>query len=116
MRVSPSAATGRTTAATSPSPISPEIDARLKSMSTVAASAILSREHSWADRYMTVRAFSEELCATLETEDYCIQSMPDVSPTRWHLAHTTWFFETFLLAKAAPNWAANDEYAFLFNS
>jgi ergothioneine biosynthesis protein EgtB len=78
--------------------------------------AAAPRERSWRDRYAAVRAFSEELCSTLETEDYCIQSMPDVSPTRWHLAHTTWFFETFLLAKAAPDWAANDEYAYLFNS
>jgi ergothioneine biosynthesis protein EgtB len=85
-------------------------------MSTVAQPAAATRDQTWSDRYATVRAFSEELCATLETEDYCIQSMPDVSPTRWHLAHTTWFFETFVLAKAAPDWAANDKYAFLFNS
>jgi ergothioneine biosynthesis protein EgtB len=85
-------------------------------MSSVIQSAATTRKETLADRYAIVRAFSEELCATLHTEDYCIQSMPDVSPTRWHLAHTTWFFETFLLAKAAPDWAANDKYAFLFNS
>jgi ergothioneine biosynthesis protein EgtB len=85
-------------------------------MSTLAAPVEAARHQTWAQRYAEVRAFSEELCETLETEDYCIQSMPDVSPTRWHLAHTTWFFETFLLAKAAPDWAANDKYGFLFNS
>jgi hypothetical protein len=45
-----------------------------------------------------VRAQTEALCAPLETEDYVVSSMPDVSPTKWHLAHTSWFFETFVLA------------------
>ena len=48
-------------------------------------------------RYKAVRAFTEQLCEPLEKEDYIVQSMPDVSPTRWHLAHTSWFFETFIL-------------------
>ena len=47
--------------------------------------------------YLQTRADTEQLCAPLETEDYCIQTMPDVSPAKWHLAHTSWFFETFLL-------------------
>lgn len=76
----------------------------------------------WADlplatRYQAVRQFTEWLCAPLEVEDYVVQSMPDVSPTRWHLAHTTWFFEMFVLLKALPRFRAyNDEYAHLFNS
>ena len=54
---------------------------------------------SLAERYQRIRSFSETLCETLEPEDCCIQSMPDASPIRWHLAHTTWFFETFVLAQ-----------------
>jgi hypothetical protein len=50
-----------------------------------------------AARYREVRAFSQDLCRPLQTEDYVIQSMPDTSPAKWHLAHTSWFFETFIL-------------------
>ena len=57
-------------------------------------------------RYQHVRCFTEALCQPLATEDYVIQSMPDVSPTKWHLAHTSWFFETFVLAAAAPDYSA----------
>lgn len=53
----------------------------------------------------------------METEDYVIQSMPDVSPTKWHLAHTTWFFETFILANNYPKYQPlNVQYNYLFNS
>jgi ergothioneine biosynthesis protein EgtB len=69
-----------------------------------------------ATRYAAVRQFSRELCKTLEPEDCCIQSMPDVSPTRWHLAHTTWFFETFILAHQPGYQPCQAEYSFLFNS
>ncbi|MEJ2504647.1 MAG: hypothetical protein P8Y81_00090, partial [Ignavibacteriaceae bacterium] len=54
--------------------------------------------------YKQVRAFSEKLCEPLETEDYVIQTMPDVSPTKWHLAHTSWFFEAFILNKATESY------------
>jgi hypothetical protein len=47
--------------------------------------------------YSAVRRNSIALCRHLEPEDYVVQSMPDVSPTKWHLAHTTWFFEHFVL-------------------
>ncbi|WP_422925167.1 ergothioneine biosynthesis protein EgtB [Singulisphaera sp. PoT] len=50
-----------------------------------------------ARRYRDVRRQTEDLCSTLEVEDYVVQSMPDASPVKWHLAHTTWFFETFIL-------------------
>jgi ergothioneine biosynthesis protein EgtB len=64
-----------------------------------------------------IRDFTTALCAGLEPEDCVVQSMPDVSPTKWHLAHTTWFFETFILKKFSPGYRAEiPEYAYLFNS
>lgn len=69
------------------------------------------------ERYKSVRGHSERLCQPLEVEDYVVQSMPDASPIRWHLAHTTWFFETFLLARAVRDYQPFDEhYQHLFNS
>jgi ergothioneine biosynthesis protein EgtB len=69
------------------------------------------------ERFKTVRARSESLCAPLEVEDYCIQAMPDVSPPRWHLAHVTWFFETFILVPYSGQYRMlHPEYAHLFNS
>jgi ergothioneine biosynthesis protein EgtB len=70
-----------------------------------------------SERYRRTRSFTEKLCESLETEDYVIQSMPDVSPTRWHLAHTSWFFETFLLREHLEKYESpDDRYNFLFNS
>jgi ergothioneine biosynthesis protein EgtB len=64
-----------------------------------------------------VRQFTERLCQALETEDYVIQAMPDVSPPKWHLAHTSWFFETFILTPAAAGYRSpHASYAYLFNS
>jgi len=69
------------------------------------------------ERYHRIRSFTEHLCATLETEDYVIQSMDDVSPTRWHLAHTSWFFETFILTPHMQGYETPDPiYNYLFNS
>jgi ergothioneine biosynthesis protein EgtB len=69
------------------------------------------------ERFRAVRNFSQSLCETLEPEDYVVQSMPDVSPTKWHLAHTSWFFETFILKVWMPTYrTAVPEYAYLFNS
>jgi ergothioneine biosynthesis protein EgtB len=68
-------------------------------------------------RYQRVRRFTEALCQPLVTEDYVIQAMPDVSPPKWHLAHTSWFFETFVLASAIPDYRSpHAHYAYLFNS
>ena len=68
-------------------------------------------------QYEAVRAYSERLCDPLVTEDYVVSTMPDVSPTKWHLAHTSWFFETFVLAPYDPVVRrADPKYAFLFNS
>ncbi len=76
----------------------------------------LSQE-SLTQFYKTVREFSHTLAEPLQIEDYVIQSMPDVSPTKWHLAHTSWFFETFVLSKAIPEYKSpNPQYAYLFNS
>lgn len=66
---------------------------------------VASRE-DFIEQYTKVRRFSEQLCAPLVTEDYVIQSMPDVSPTKWHLAHVSWFFETFLLSPALPGYTS----------
>ncbi len=72
---------------------------------------------SFADRYNAIRAATERLCEPLHTEDYVVSSMLDVSPTKWHLAHTSWFFETFVLAPFHRDYRAlNPKYAFLFNS
>ncbi len=66
--------------------------------------------------YRTIRQFTQQLCQPLSPEDCTIQSMPDVSPTRWHLAHTTWFFETFLLSRQSDYRAFDPHYEYLFNS
>ncbi len=85
-------------------------------MSTASQAQPVSREQL-LDSYMTVRGESLSICAPLETEDYCIQTMPDVSPPKWHLAHTTWFFETFLLARFIKNYQVfHPAYDHLFNS
>jgi ergothioneine biosynthesis protein EgtB len=67
--------------------------------------------------YAAVRRLTERLCEPLATEDYVVQAMPDASPAKWHLAHVSWFFETFVLRPARPGYRALDErYAVLFNS
>jgi ergothioneine biosynthesis protein EgtB len=68
-------------------------------------------------RYRRVRRFSEDLCETLEPEDLVIQTMPEASPTKWHLAHTSWFFETFVLKKFSREYhSMHPQFDFLFNS
>jgi ergothioneine biosynthesis protein EgtB len=70
-----------------------------------------------SEEYQTVRRTTERLCAPLATEDYVVQAMPDVSPAKWHLAHTSWFFETFLLRPHLPGYRPLVEaYHYLFNS
>jgi ergothioneine biosynthesis protein EgtB len=76
-----------------------------------------SRAAGLLERFQQVRRFSESLCSTLEPEDCVVQSMPDVSPTKWHLSHTSWFFETFILKPWMPEYQPEvPEYAYLFNS
>jgi ergothioneine biosynthesis protein EgtB len=68
-------------------------------------------------RYREVRGLTEHLCAPLSVEDYVVQSMPEASPAKWHLAHTSWFFETFLLGPHLPGYRPfSPQYSFLFNS
>jgi hypothetical protein len=67
--------------------------------------------------YYRVRGLSESLCETLQPEDCVVQTVPEVSPTKWHLAHTSWFFETFVVKAALSNYTPiNPQYAYLFNS
>ena len=76
-----------------------------------------SRLERLRNRFQQTRSFTNSLCSGLEPEDCVVQSTPDVSPTKWHLAHTTWFFETFILKKFVPGYCAEiPEYAYLFNS
>ncbi len=70
-----------------------------------------------AERYRRIRDASVRLAEPLAPEDQVVQSIPEVSPTKWHLAHVTWFFERFCLAEHAPGYALHDErYHYLFNS
>jgi ergothioneine biosynthesis protein EgtB len=72
---------------------------------------------SLAARFRATRGRTERLCAPLEPEDYQLQSMPECSPPKWHLAHTAWFFETFVLAEHAPRFRPyHPLYGYLFNS
>ena len=67
--------------------------------------------------FIAVRAQSDRLAAGLSAEDQALQSMPDASPAKWHLAHTTWFFEHFVLCASLPDYTVFDpDFGFLFNS
>src|SRR5437764_4125140 len=69
------------------------------------------------EAFRRVRGETERRAAPLSPEDQSIQSMPDASPTKWHRAHTTWFFEQFLLGEHCADYKVFDpNYAFLFNS
>jgi len=68
------------------------------------------------DRFGEVRGFTERLCEPLETEDYVVQSMPEASPPKWHLAHSTWFFERFVLEEQFDAEPVDPRYNFIFNS
>ncbi len=70
-----------------------------------------------ADRFRQVRAATDALCRPLATDDYGIQSMPDASPAKWHMAHTSWFFEEFVLQPAIEGYQCFDAaFRYLFNS
>jgi len=70
-----------------------------------------------AERYRKVRKYTEHICAPLQTEDYVVQPVADVSPPKWHIGHTTWFFETFILKPYFMGYQEyNPEYNYVFNS
>src|SRR5881296_4078819 len=78
---------------------------------------MMTRVEQLRDRFHQIRTFTNALCAGLEPEDYVVQSMPDVSPTKWHLAHTSWFFETFILRTAVKGYSIHNRmFQHLFNS
>ena len=84
---------------------------------TVSQDYLPNSGSAYTRRYNEVRAGSETLAARLSAEDQQVQSMPDVSPTKWHLGHTTWFFETFVLRPHRPDYRDFDPtFNYLFNS
>ena len=73
--------------------------------------------NSLSARYAAVSQHTLKLAAPLSAEDQCVQSMPDTSPTKWHLAHTSWFFENVVLLPHLPGYQVFDAaFAYLFNS
>ena len=75
-----------------------------------------SRSHI-LKQFKAIRSFTHHIVAPLETEDFVIQAMENTSPTKWHLAHTSWFFETFVLGKYQEGFKSlHPQYAYLFNS
>lgn len=84
-------------------------DALIEQRTTAAAELLV--------RYKQIRATTEQICRPLTVEDYVVQPIVDVSPPKWHLAHTTWFFENFILAEYTPNYTIySADYNYMFNS
>jgi len=95
--------------------VDPVLNSDSESETTVSAGPF--QTSSLIEQFRSVRARTEHICRSMETEDYVLQSMTDCSPIRWHLAHTTWFFETFVLAEFATGYERyNASYPYLFNS
>ncbi len=78
--------------------------------------SIKSESRTLLEKYQAIRDFSDRIAQPLSPEDCMVQSMPDTSPTRWHLAHTTWFFETFVLGACPGYQNFNQRFNYLFNS
>ena len=88
----------------------------LQSQSELAAQTTPDDIDRLATGYEAVRRCTEQLCQPLTTEDYVVQSMPDASPVKWHLAHTSWFFETFVLPHLPGYRPFHPQFGVLFNS
>ena len=74
-------------------------------------------EQTLTESYLRVRDYSELICRGLETEDHVVQPIIDVSPPKWHLGHTTWFWETFVLIPHAPEYKFfHEDFSYVFNS
>lgn len=86
-------------------------------MNDLAGAAHAVKDTTLPRRYAAIRAWTEQLAHSLSPEDQCVQSMPDASPAKWHRAHTTWFFEQFVLVPFLSDYQAFDsDFAYLFNS
>src|SRR5579863_381514 len=97
--------------------IGPSSSPRGNPMQNIQSSEPQQDRALWMDRFRATRSASEALASGLTAEDQTIQSMPDASPTKWHLAHTTWFFETFLLIPLVSGYEPfAPAFQFLFNS
>ena len=84
---------------------------------TITQAYLPNSGEAYVGRFKEIRQFSERIAARLSAEDQQVQSMPDVSPTKWHLGHTTWFYERFLLRPNAPGYREFDAtFNYLFNS
>jgi hypothetical protein len=81
------------------------------------STTVTSQREALLSAFESVRSTTVALCEPLEPEDMVVQTMPDASPTKWHLAHATWFFETLILARHQPRYSLfDDRYHDLFNS
>lgn len=85
-------------------------------MAQTAENSVRNCTHELLERFGAVRQFTRRLCENLSSEDCVVQSMPDASPVRWHLAHTTWFFETFVLKNLSDYEIFHADFEYLFNS
>jgi len=95
----------------------PDLDLHLLRPTVMSMTAPVASTTDLLDRFRAVRAWTETLGAPLEIEDFVAQPMPDASPTKWHFAHVTWFWETFLLKPYLPNYQTQSPaYEVLFNS
>lgn len=90
--------------------------ATLKNTDAASQTERFSRSHL-IERFKAIREFSHQLVKPLEIEDFVVQAMENTSPTKWHLAHVSWFFETFLLEKVYDNYESlHPQYSYIFNS
>src|SRR5579862_6310756 len=84
---------------------------------SMSATASPVQQTTLAARFREVRRQTLALCEPLTPEDMMVQSCPEASPVKWHLAHTTWFFESFILREFMPGYRVfNPDFAWLFNS